>query len=56
MFFFSLGFMGATEFLRLVHKKNKFVELCGAGAVHNHAKSNGKPVYYGDVIIKASNA
>ncbi|WAR01314.1 hypothetical protein MAR_007872 [Mya arenaria] len=51
----DIGFMSSTDFLRMAKDGNKSVVLCGAGAVFNHKKNTGRPVYYSDVIINARN-
>ena len=56
MLAFFTGFMESTDFLRMVKERNEHVELCGAGAVHRHAKNaNGRPYYYTDIVISAGN-
>jgi hypothetical protein len=47
--------MESSDYLRLIEHGNKFVEVCGAGAVHVHPKNSGRAVYYSDIIINARN-
>ncbi|XP_060561634.1 uncharacterized protein LOC132721365 [Ruditapes philippinarum] len=51
----DIGFMESSDYLRLIEHGNKFIEVCGAGAVHVHPKNSGRAVYYSDIIINARN-
>ncbi|KAK3595763.1 hypothetical protein CHS0354_025395 [Potamilus streckersoni] len=48
----DIGFMSSTAFVRQLKNGNKHVKLCNAAAYHLHRKNTGRPIYFGDVIIR----
>ncbi|XP_064612268.1 uncharacterized protein LOC135476247 [Liolophura sinensis] len=53
----DMGFMCASGFLRLINEGRESVELCPAGAVHQHPNNNNnRPIYFSDVIIHSDNS
>ncbi|KAK3083643.1 hypothetical protein FSP39_000684 [Pinctada imbricata] len=50
----DLGFMCSSGFIRLKEEGNKYISLCKAAPVHIHPNGQGKPVYFSDVVVRAS--
>ncbi|XP_074641893.1 uncharacterized protein LOC141899456 [Tubulanus polymorphus] len=52
----DIGFISSTSFLRLFDSGNKYLELIPVAPIHEHPMTQGRPVYFTDVIIHASNS
>ncbi|XP_025089947.1 uncharacterized protein LOC112561596 isoform X2 [Pomacea canaliculata] len=51
----DIVFMCSTAFLRLLHQKNEYMELCLAAPLYIHPSAQNRPVYFSDIIIHKEN-